>query len=109
MPQPQASEKPEKCCVLLLNRNSKYVPQQLSMSQMKDNCPPKLFIARLRILRQEEVSFGTTYFEPYGTFPSNTKETVIAKLKPNALNVAEPQHPFQLLSAPEDHWSRMLP
>ena len=68
-----------------------------------------VFIARFLIFRQEEVSFDTPYFVSYATFPSNTKETVIAKLKLNALNVAEPQHPFQLLSAPANHWSMMLP
>ena len=72
-------------------------------------CTPKLLIARFLILCQEEVSFGTPYFEPYATFPSNAEETVIAKLKLSALNVAEPQHPFQLLSIPENHWSRILP
>ena len=96
-------------CHYLTETVDMYLNSSLCHRRKTAACTPKLLIARLLILRQEEVSFGTPYFVACATFLSNAKEPVIAKMKLNAVNVAEPQHPFQLLSVPDNHWSRMLP
>ena len=67
---------------------------------MKDNCSclrAEVVYCTFSDLASGRVQFWHTICH----FPLNAKETVIANLKLNALNVAEPQHPFHLLSASE--------